>query len=417
MDRPASDESLPLGDGQFAVALDRPETLESLQETILRRGSEGLAIYPQGGKTALDYGGIPRRAGVALDLTALNAVIDYPAADMTITIEPGITLGALQEVLGTENQRLPLDAPFADRASLGGIFATNTSGPRRFGAGRPRDLILGVTFVTADGKAVNGGGRVVKNVAGYDLPKLLTGSLGTLGPIAQMTLKVRPRPDDSAFAVVLLRDLNDVAEALERMNTSGTRPMALDLLNRQAMGRAEGLLDSTDSAFALAVGFEDNNPSVTWQLARIREEFPGREVVEMRDWRVHKLWEFLSGFQAMPLGPVSMVAAAPASALPTLLAGLDPGRWSLLAHSGSGVAHLHALGEWTLDAMAPALHAIREVAARHGGHAVLSRCPTEWKSRLKVWGPRRGDWAIMERIKATFDPSGVMNPGRFVGTI
>ena len=145
-----------LGDGRAALAVDRPETPEALQEVVARRVAEGHAIYPQGGRTALDYGGIPRDPGVAIDTTALSRVIDYPAADMTITAQAGMTLAALRATLAEQHQRLTLDAPFPDRATLGGVFACNASGPRRFGAGRPRDLIIGVSFVTSDGEQVKG---------------------------------------------------------------------------------------------------------------------------------------------------------------------------------------------------------------------------------------------------------------------
>ncbi len=192
MDWPNSEDAGDLGDGKKATSIEHPASIDELRQAVGRWAAEGLAIYPQGGKTALDYGGIPARPGVAIDTTSLKGVIDYPAADMTITVEAGITLAELQSILATEGQRLPLDAPSPERATLGGIYATNTCGPRRFAAGRPRDLILGVSFVTADGKEIKGGGRVVKNVAGYDFPKLLTGSMGTLGVITQMTLKVRP---------------------------------------------------------------------------------------------------------------------------------------------------------------------------------------------------------------------------------
>ena len=145
---------------------------------------------------------MPGRPGVAIDTRSLGRVIDYPHADMTITVEAGITAAALRAVLAEQNQRLLIDVPQADRATLGGVFATNTSGPRRFGLGRPRDQIIGVSFVTSEGVVVKGGGRVVKNVAGYDFPKLLTGSMGTLGIITQMTLKVRPMPEASAIVWV-----------------------------------------------------------------------------------------------------------------------------------------------------------------------------------------------------------------------
>jgi glycolate oxidase FAD binding subunit len=150
-----------LGDGRHATATDRPETVDSLRQAVLDRTAQGHALYPQGGGTALDYGGVPRAPGVALDVRGLDGVIDYPAADMTITAQAGITLAALRAVLAAQAQRLLVDAPHPDRATLGGVYATNTSGPRRFGAGRPRDQVIGVSFVTSDGALVKGGGRVV----------------------------------------------------------------------------------------------------------------------------------------------------------------------------------------------------------------------------------------------------------------
>src|SRR5262249_22488607 len=158
-------------------------------------------------------------------------VIDYPAADMTITVEAGITLGALRAVLAENRQRLLIEAPHPDRATLGGIYATNASGPRRFGIGGPRDQIIGVSFLTADGALVKGGGRVVKNVAGYDFPRLLTGSLGTLGIITQLTQKVRPIPEASALVWVPFANVDGLGTSLDRLNTSGTRPVSIDLLD------------------------------------------------------------------------------------------------------------------------------------------------------------------------------------------
>ncbi len=226
-----------LGDGRFAFATDRPSTLENLGDVVARRVREGHAIYPQGGATALDYGGVPARPGVAVDLRGLDRVVDYPAADMTITIESGITLDRLRKTLAEQGQRLVLEAPQSSRATLGGIFATNASGPRRFGLGRPRDQIIGIRFVDARGESIKGGGRVVKNVAGYDLPRLLTGSMGTLGIIAEMTLKVRPLPEASALAWCRFHRLLDAAQAVDRLNTSNTRPVAIELMNGPAASR------------------------------------------------------------------------------------------------------------------------------------------------------------------------------------
>ncbi len=211
----------PLGDGRTATTRLRPESVAELCRAVGESVREGLAIYPQGGGTALDYGGMPGRPGVAIDTRSLGQVIDYPHADMTVTVQAGITAVALNAVLAEHNQRLLIEIPQADRATLGGVYATNTYGPRRFGLGRPRDQIIGVSFVTSEGIEVKGGGRVVKNVAGYDLPKLLTGSMGTLGILTQMTLKVRPRPEASAFVWVPFANLSALGGTLDALNTSG----------------------------------------------------------------------------------------------------------------------------------------------------------------------------------------------------
>ena len=212
---------------------------------------------------------------MAISTAAISRLIDYPFADMTITVEAGMTLLALSAILAGEQQRLLVDGPFPDRATLGGIYATNTSGPRRFGAGRPRDQIIGVSFVTSAGEVVKGGGRVVKNVAGYDLPKLLTGSMGTLGIITQLTLKVRPIPERSAIAWVSFRSARGVSEALDRLNVSETRPIAIELLNASA---ARALADGRglpSGEMTIALGYEENASTVELAARSLAERAQG----------------------------------------------------------------------------------------------------------------------------------------------
>lgn len=406
-----------LGDGRSASATDRPDTVDALRHTVLERVAQGHALYPQGGGTALDYGGTPRQPGVAVDTRSLNRVIDYPAADMTITVEAGMTLGALRSVLAGERQRLLIDAPHPDRATLGGVYATNTCGSRRFGAGRPRDQILGVSFVTADGALVKGGGRVVKNVAGYDFPRLLTGSLGTLGIITQMTLKVRPIPESSALVWVPFSTVDSLALALDRLNTSGTRPIALDVFNPSGARLAGEPFGLPSSEWVLAVGFEDNSESVAWQVDRLMIELGRTNVVIREGADAEPLWTALNEFQASEVGPLSFMANVRPSSVIALTRDLDPSLWAIQAHAGNGIVYGHALGDAGLAALAPEIDRLRAAAVADGGNLVLPRCPVDWKERLRVWGEPRADWAMAERVKQALDPRGVMNPGRFVASI
>ena len=417
MTRPETTDRRPARRRPIASATDRPETVDALRGVVIERVAQGHAIYPQGGGTALDYGGVPREPGVAIDTRALSRVIDYPAADMTITVEAGITLAALRAVLAEKGQRLLIDAPQPDRATLGGIFATNTSGPRRFGAGRPRDQILGVSFVTADGALVKGGGRVVKNVAGYDFPRLLTGSLGTLGIIVQMTLKVRPIPEASALVWVPMPDVEGLGPALDRLNTSATRPIALELFNPTGARLAGEALKLPVADWVVALGFEDNAASVAWQLDRLASELGRTDLVVLEAAKADLLWSALTEFQVAEVGPVSFVANLRPSTVVPFVKTLDPSRWAVQAHAGNGIVRGHALGATELEGLALEIERFRAEAVQDGGNLILSRCPTDAKDRLCVWGEPRPDWKLAERVKHVLDPKGVMNPGRFVGTI
>jgi glycolate oxidase FAD binding subunit len=300
---------------------------------------------------------------------------------------------------------------------LGGVYATNTSGPRRFGAGRPRDQIIGVSFVTADGALVKGGGRVVKNVAGYDFPKLLTGSLGTLGVITQLTLKVRPIPEASTLAWISFSDANRLGPILDQLNTSGTRPVAVEVLNPSGIRSIAARLGLPTESWMLVVGFEGSAESVTWQVDRLLPELGRSDVIIRSGADADPCWTALTEFQAAEVGLVGFVANLRPSSVIPFVRHLDSALWAVQAHAGNGIVRAHVLGSPDLKTMAPEIDRLRAAAVRDGGNLILPRCPTEWKERLRVWGEPRPDWAMAERVKRALDPTGAMNPGRFVGTI
>jgi glycolate oxidase FAD binding subunit len=407
----------PLGDGRLATARIRPESALDLCQAVGDHAREGLAIYPQGGATALEYGGIPSRPGVAIDTRALCRVVDYPHADMTITVQAGITAASLHVVLAEHNQRLLIDIPRADRATLGGVFATNTCGPRRFGLGRPRDQIIGVSFVTSEGIEVKGGGRVVKNVAGYDLPKLLTGSMGTLGIITQMTLKVRPKPEASAFVWVPFTSLASLDGTLDALNSSAARPIALDLLSAPAARIIGDSLNAPADEWVVVIGLEDNSTSVSWQINRLMIELGRADLTVFQNDHGAAGWSGLIEFSVAELGPISCVVSVRPSGVIPFVESVDPGRWAVQAHAGNGIVRLHALDEWTMDQAAAEIERFRSRTERDGGSVILARCPTAWKARLGVWGRPRPDWTLAKRIKQALDPAGALNPGRFVAGI
>src|SRR5262249_5577375 len=256
---------------QFGPLSVRPSaTVAEVCELVKQQRAAKQAIHPVGGRTTLDLGLPPTKPGVACDTTALNSVIDYPARDMTITAQAGITIAALQGELAKEGQWLPVDVPLPEKATLGGAVAVNASGPRRYGYGTLRDYVIGITFVSDDGVEVKAGGRVVKNVAGYDLMKLQIGALGTLGVVTQLTLKVKPKPE-AAAAVAFGCDSAALAGVLDSLAVSKARPVAVELLNAEAR-RAAHVLPSLAAEWVVVVGFEEKAAAVRWQVSTLLDE-------------------------------------------------------------------------------------------------------------------------------------------------
>ena len=244
-------DSLPLAETRT------PDDEAALAALVGECYEQGTPMYPIGGGTSLNYGLPATAPGIGISLGKLNRVIDYPARDMTITVEAGITLDALAQTLAGERQWLPVEGAQPQVATLGGLMATAFSGPRRYGYGTMRDYVIGMTAVDGRGKAFKAGGRVVKNVAGYDFCKLLTGSLGTVGVISQVTLKVRPLPERSALLVCNLRDDAVAERLLAALIDSATTPSAVELLAGAAVARAREPGHAQADWFGrLAVGLE-----------------------------------------------------------------------------------------------------------------------------------------------------------------
>jgi glycolate oxidase FAD binding subunit len=396
------------------MPIARPGSVAELGDLVRRAAGEGQALYPLGGRTTLHFGLPPARVGLGVDLRGLTQVIDYPARDMTITVQAGITLGKLQELLRTENQRLPIDVPCCGEATLGGALAANVSGPRRYGWGTLRDYVIGIHVVNDEGHDTKAGGRVVKNVAGYDLCKLHVGALGTLGIISAVTLKVRPRAE-ACGVVCIPCAVDDLVPVLELVHRSQTRPICVEVLNPPA---AAALQLRAASPWAVLVGFEQNEPAVAWQMAEFsRRELPGELQKQAHSWMGEQAEGILGELGEYPHQPNATLAFK-ANLLPHGVAafcrkasGLS-NRLRLQAHAGNGIILGHIEGELSLEEAQSILAKLREEAIAAAGNLVVRRCPTAWKKSLPIWGTPRGDLPLMKAVKKRLDPKQLFNPGR-----
>jgi glycolate oxidase FAD binding subunit len=376
---------------------------------------EGLKVLVRGGGTQLGVGFPPRGGDVLLSMTRLAAVAEHNPHDLTATVEAGIRLDALQASLASARQWLALDPILPPTATAGGIVATNATGPRRLRYGGVRDQIIGVRVALADGTIARGGGKVVKNVAGYDLPKLFTGSLGTLGVIVAATFRLYPIPTASRTVVLPGSDLAPLCALAVSAIGSTLVPTTLDVVGPSA----------PDGPYIFAARFESEAESAEDQADRLialADEQSGA-ARKLAGEEEAQLWLRIDG----TLATTSAAEAAltlKASLLPTDLAGwlailraaaerarLDV-RWR--AHAGHGLVYVRLTG--AEDALVMAVDELRQAASERRGSLVVLDAPHALAERVDVWGPSPAV-ELMRRLKASFDPNATLNPGRFVGRI
>jgi glycolate oxidase FAD binding subunit len=412
-----------VSEGRTPAAAVFPGSVEEVCAVVVAAAAAGIPVIAWGGGTAASVGTPPARPSLVLGLSRLNRLLEHEPGDLTTTVQAGITLGALQTALRARGQWLSLDPPDAERATVGGVIAADAAGPRRHLYGTARDLVIGLTVVTADGAVIKGGGKVVKNVAGYDLPKLFIGSYGTLGVIVEVTVKLRPAPEDERLVAIRFERLKDCGAAMRAMLGSDLIPTAIEILD----GAASATLGLAGGRPSLVAGFDGLPEQVQWQateLTAVVAPHGGRDATALAS----DAWPRLctAARAALP----SPTAVMTFSVLPTLVAdtieqgtGIARQRglasaWT--AHAGVGIVTA-ALGGAGQPPEAAAVVAVltdwRAMARAGGGHATLVGAPLSVKSQVPVWDDPGAAARIMQRIKTQLDPGNVFNPGRFVAGI
>ena len=365
----------------------------------------GRSVVVRGGGTKLGWGAPARAIDVLLSTRALDAVEAHRHGDLTATVQAGAALADVNAALAAHRQWLPLDPPNAERATIGGIVASNDSGPRRQRHGAPRDLIIGMTLARADGVAAKSGGIVVKNVAGYDLARLLTGSFGCLGVILTATFKLAPVAEASRTVQATLSEAGQVDRVLAGLLAQGSTPTAVELAWPPA---------------AMLVRFESIAPVVAEQAeqaaALVREGGGAADVLEAEAeaeaWRRHEARVF--GEE----GTVVKLVVLP-SDLTVTLAWLDEAArrhsadCELVGRAGLGVLYLRLAGP--VSAQASLVRELRERIDPGRGSAVIRQAEGELRNLLDVWGPLGDGFLLMQQVKRQFDPGAILNPGRGPG--
>jgi glycolate oxidase FAD binding subunit len=378
----------------------RPTSTQQVARVLRVTAGHDLAVVPRGRGTRLGWGAPPRRADLVLDTTGITGVVEHAAGDLIVVVRAGTPLPELQETLAGHDQQLALDGLLAG-SSVGGTVATSPSGPRRLLYGTVRDLLIGITFVRADGVVARAGGKVVKNVAGYDFGKLLTGSYGTLGVVTEAVFRLHPLAPRRHVVVRAAGDPLEAVGSARRVLGSQVVPSAVELdLTPDGQASVAAMVEGTDEGVSARVQ----------ALCSVLGAPAG-------DGEAPGWWG------AYPFGPgdVGVKLTTEVTGLGPLLAsaretGERHGVPVAVRGSAGGALHAGLPGDAARDSLAAAVDDLRAAAHRAGGTAVVLTAPASVRDGLDLWGPVPG-LALMRRLKAEMDPGGRLAPGRFVGGI
>ena len=401
-----------------------PASTHEIQEVLGYAAEGGLSVIPAGSGTKLGVGNPPEQVDLVLSTSRLDQVLEYEPADLTVTVEAGIRLATLQEGLAKHGQYLSLDPPYADRCTIGGMTATNASGPSRLRYGSTRDLVLGMRVVQSSGTVVKSGGKVVKNVAGYDLSKLYLGSFGTLGVIAEVSLKLQPLPELERTVLLTFTETGEAINVASEIAGSQLLPTFLNLFVNGAP-----LTEAPEPC--LLIGLDGHPETVEWQIDAIKTMAQqnaniGVEVYEGQQQELRaSMCAFPEDESASPIVicRANLRMTDVEGFVNTVLDVNESAAWRVRAMGlmGNGIVYVvfsdFPDGDVPVQHVADTVASLRDTTANVGGNLIVESAPTTLKGQIDVWGSVGRSFELMKAIKTRLDPIGLLNVGRFVGGI
>ncbi len=405
----------------------RPGSQEQVAAVAAACSAADAAMIPWGSGSGIGLGNPPSRLDVVVCLDRLSRVVEFDDANLNVTAEAGVRLADLQALLHDKREFLPLDPAHADRITVGGLLQTNASGPSRLLYSSPRDWVLGLRVVLPNGERMRWGGKVIKNVSGYDMNKVFIGALGTLGIVTEATFKLLPLPATRATVVGVFAHLSEVATVVNRTLESFLLPEALEALDPHALAAVGPALGQTvGPGYGLAVAVAGSRETVERQVRDFGAFFGQANalaVVTLAPDRGEAVWRTIGEVHArLADGHVVVKIAVPIGKTLELFASAErlmhaqPASGAITAHAGSGIvrATLEAGAGVPLEKLRDGLAALRREAEASEGSLVVEAAPLALKRGLDAWGASGEGHSVMQRLKSEFDPRGLMNPGRFV---
>jgi glycolate oxidase FAD binding subunit len=401
-----------------------PKTETEISSIISYANNKGHSLFIMGNGTKRGYGGLLEKADILLALAKYTGIVEHNPGDMTITVKSGTPFQEIQNYLAQYNQKIPLDPFYPKHATIGGIISANDSGPKRMGYGSARDNVIGLRMVYPDGTLIRSGGKVVKNVAGYDMNKLFIGAMGTLGVVSQVTMKLRPIPKYESILCVSFpeNNLEEIQAFAVKMLDSMIEPISLEILTPSLAGKLTNI-----NQYTLLISFEDVKSSVHYQENVIRSLTPEKTTLtSLSQNEAKSFWDKFyhqqpNGLTNLP--PTVAVLKIGVTNIDVIkiikeaaIIG-DTCHVSIEAHGGLGTGLTQITIRGASDDVVSAIKLIRDQAVDLGGYAIVKHLPFSLRKIVNVWGDQTASHFLYEGIKQKIDHNQIMNPSRFVGGI
>lgn len=416
-------------DGKTPEVVARPTSPQEISEVMAVAAQHGLSVSPLGGRTRTGLGNVPDSIDLAIDMTGVDQVLAHNAADLTATVEAGIRVSRLQEVLAEHGQFLAIDPPLPDRATIGGILAVGWSGPLTWQNWSPRDIGIGMRTVMADGTITKTGGQVVKNVSGYDMTRMHIGALGTLGIIAEVSFKLTPLPARQATVMATFDSGVSCLDAALEVYGSSLVPLAISTLHgQQRIAAGHGTGEGRPSLMVRVGGRARSVRRQTDDVVSICKRFGAVHSAVIDGDDAAMMWRRIGDLGwADETAPVAGIRASVLpSDIPRIIQSMHDIEdssglaWRAATQTAQGVIDIHWIG---VDGKPPSEHVRAAISntvkavQRAGGTAVVTHAPTPIKETLDVWGEPTSAIDTMRNLKRQYDPDRLLNPGRFMGGI
>ncbi len=403
-----------------------PKTEEEIAGILQYANQNMLKVIPISGGTKSELGGLNEKANILLSLSGFKGIVEHSPGDMTVTIRPGTTMKEITEYLAKHQQMFSIDPAHPEFSTIGGVISSNDSGPKRLRYGSARDLVIGLRVVYPDGRIIRTGGKVVKNVAGYDMSKLFIGAMGTLGIISEITIKLRPIPKFESLVLLNFskRDMEAIKTFIITLLDSIIEPVSLEIVSRSLNKRLTGM-----DCYSLAIAFEDVESSVRYQEDWVQFHKPkGTETQILHQDKAKNWWSAfytIAPYSSQAKTMTEMEVALKIGSLNMLVPEIiriseeigESENLLVEAHGGAGHGISRVYIKGNEDNILSFIQQIRLLVEKNGGYVIVQHAQLTLRHRLSVWGEKPSYFSLMEDIKRSVDPNRVLNPDRFVGGI